>query len=289
MIDTLRKSLKVVAAVSFLLGGVSFLFAQQEANQDSSFNRGYIGHRQNIQEQQGEPVSKKGVKKSPVEDPKNFTEMQKQARMYREQGFSVQGIGNLDMALVLYQKAVELDPRYAVAYNDLGVIYEAKGMIDRAEENYLKAIKINPDFLSAYSNLAFFYENKRDLEKAAYYWSKRVELGTIDDEWKEKARMRLEDIRAVLSPAPVELTREQEVVNLTRDLACRPKPEAPKSKAKISKNTESAQLFKNAKESYARKDYAEAFKEALDALQLDPTNKNIEKFIEKVQNEALTR
>ena len=148
----------------------------------------------------------------------NLTELQKQARNYRAQGLELQRAGNIDEAMALYQKAIELDPSYPIAYNDLGILYEGKGFIDGAEECYLKAIKIDPDYLSTYANLALVYENKRDLKKAAFYWEKRLELGSPDDPWTQKARQRLEDIRLVLSERPFEDALEQEVVEFLKDV-----------------------------------------------------------------------
>lgn len=215
---------------------------------------------------------------------KNLSELQKQARSYRREGLEFQRIGNMDDAMTLYQKAIELDPSYAVAYNDLGIIYEAKGFIDRAEEYYLKSIDINPNYASAYSNLALLYESKRDLDKAAVYWKKRIELGLPNDPWTQKARKRLEDISLVLSDKPFEQEiREQEVVELMKDMAIQ-KAILRKDDKELSKNH-----FEKAKQSYDREDYATAIKEALDAQQLNPANKEIEKFIDKVQTRALSK
>jgi len=91
-----------------------------------------------------------------------------QARKYREEGLENQRLGNLPAAMTLYQKAIALDPTYAVAYNDLGVIYEAAGYPDRAKESYFKAIKIDPSYLGSYTNIALLYEEQRDLERAAF-------------------------------------------------------------------------------------------------------------------------
>jgi tetratricopeptide (TPR) repeat protein len=195
----------------------------------------------------------------------------------------MQDIGDLDSAMKLYQKAIEVDPAYAVAYNDLGVIYEAKGMLDRAEESYLKAIKIDPYYLSTYTNLALFYENKRDLKKAAYCWSKRAELGDVNDPWSRKAGQRLSDIRLSLSPSPLQDTKEQDVIKLMKDTA------NEKYLLRNDDNMLSMKYFKKARDSYAKDDYASAVKEALDAQYLDPDNKDIQDFIEKAQRRALSR
>lgn len=212
-----------------------------------------------------------------------LSELQKQARTYRQEGFRLQGIGNLDGALSLYQKAIEIDPTYAVVYNDIGVIYEAKGFTEQAEESYLKAIKIDPHYLSAYSNLALLYESKRDLEKAYFYWEKRVKLGSADEPWTQKARQRLEDIKLALGKIEVSQPRKQEVIGLIKDVVNEKNILRHDNKALTNKH------FEKAKRSYNKGDYAQAIKEALDGQQLDPSNKEIEEFIEKVQLRALSK
>ena len=214
---------------------------------------------------------------------KNLTELQKQARNYRNQGYAFHNAGDLDAALNLYQKAVEFDPLYALVYNDLGIIYEEKGFLARARESYLKAIQIDPNYLGAYANLALFYEGERDLEKAALYWQKRAELGSPDDPWTLKAKQRYQDIRLVLSDKPFEVAREQEVVSLLEDVT------TDKSGERKSNKTLAKSAFDKAKTYYKRGDDVLALKTAVDASQLDPTNKEIQAFVDKVQKRILSK
>jgi Flp pilus assembly protein TadD len=206
-----------------------------------------------------------------------------QARIYREAGLKNQSIGNLPEAMKLYQKAIAIDPGYAVAYNDLGVVYEATGYLDRAEENYLKSIKINPAYLSAYANLALYYENQRNLEKAAFYWAKRAELGSPDDPWTQKAVSRLQDIRMVSSNSAISEGREEQVLDLMKDVVVH--------KSVINKDDQglAGDQFRKAKISYNKGNLATAIKEALDAQNLDPGNPEIEAFIEKAELRILSR
>lgn len=247
----------LVAIIIFVLSLVSFLFAQEESGLNNADNP-------NSQEEKG------------------LSELQRQARVYRAEGFRLQGTGDIDAAMGLYQKAVAIDPMYAVVYNDLGVIYEAKGIIGKAELYYLTALKLDPDLLSVYSNLALLYEGKRELEKAAFYWGKRADLGLLDDPWTQKARRRLEDIKLVLSNKPLE-EFDEAPGNVNKEEAIQ--------NALLMHDTQanSRRSFEKAKKSYKSHDYVNALKEALDAQQLDYTNKDIEKFIEKVQLQALTR
>ncbi|MCX5700753.1 MAG: tetratricopeptide repeat protein [Candidatus Omnitrophica bacterium] len=214
---------------------------------------------------------------------KALTDLQLQARDYREQGLKMQEVGDLDAATKLYQKSEQLDPSYAVVCNDLGIIYEAKGEIDRAEESYLKSINIDPHYLSAYSNLAILYEGERKLGKAAFCWKRRVDLGDPKDPWTLKARQRLEDIRLALSPRPSSETQEREVVGLMKDVTNEKYVVRHDDKAFARKK------FQEAKFSYGKEDYATALQDASDAQFLDPDNKEIDAFIVKTQNRALTQ
>jgi len=209
--------------------------------------------------------------------------LQKEARAYRAEGMEFQRVGNMDSALSFYQKAVEMDPAYAVAYNDLGVLYDAKGMLDKAEENYLKAVSINPNYLSTYTNLALLYEAKRDLRKAEFYWKKRAELGAPEELWTQRARRHLEDIRFVTDNNPLQYGREQEAMKLVQDTATK--------KALIEKDNQflAIDYFKRAKDYYKKGDYLKALKEALNAQYIDPSLEGLDAFIEKSQRMALSK
>ncbi|MFH1355350.1 MAG: tetratricopeptide repeat protein [Candidatus Omnitrophota bacterium] len=211
--------------------------------------------------------------------------LQEQARSYRIQGIELQKAGNVDTAKSLYQKAVQLDPAYAAVYNDLGVIYEAEGNIEKAKEHYLKALTLDGYYLSAYTNLALLYEGERDFMEAASFWKKRVEFGLSGEHWTERAKRRLRDIELVMPEESFtgKGVEETEVVDLTRNVL---------SEKHIIREDDAAlseQFFQKAQESYEREDYATALRAAVDAYLLDPTNKEIEQFIQKVQTRALSR
>ena len=61
-------------------------------------------------------------------------------------------------AIYRWQKAVELDPRYAEAYNDLAVAYEHEGQLEKAREAYEKALEIEPNNSQIRQNYELFKE-----------------------------------------------------------------------------------------------------------------------------------
>jgi len=279
----LQNSLTFIISIVFIFNTSSFLLAQQQ-DQDTASNFGYIESRE-IPERKKETViiTKEATPNVSDSFQGNLNELQKQARIYRFQGLQAQRFGNLGLAVSFYQKARELDPGYAVVFNDLGIAQEAFGLLDEAESNYLKAITIDPKYLSPYTNLALLYEAKRDLEKAAYYWQKRAQMGSADDPWTQKAQQRFKDICMVQGKEPFESSGEKEVLGLMKDVI--------KQKYAIrSENRELAKAyFQKARLSYERGEEVLAIKQAFDAKELDPSNAEIDKFIEKLQTRLLTR
>ena len=89
------------------------------------------------------------------------------ADAYNNRGLAYfEGKGQYDKAIVDYNKAIELNPRSAAAYNNRGLAYGYKGKYDKAISDCNKAIELNPRSAAAYNNRGLSYFNKRDYEKA---------------------------------------------------------------------------------------------------------------------------
>lgn len=61
-------------------------------------------------------------------------------------------------AIYRWERAVELDPRYAAALNDLAVAYEHEGQLDKARQAYERALEIEPDNVQIQQNYELFKE-----------------------------------------------------------------------------------------------------------------------------------
>jgi|GEM_PF-388504 len=74
------------------------------------------------------------------------------------------------------ERAIRLDPKYAVAFNTLGAAYAKQGNLDIAMECYKKAASINPNYAAAFSNIGVTFYRLGYLQKAVGYFEKAIEL-----------------------------------------------------------------------------------------------------------------
>ena len=84
-----------------------------------------------------------------------------------EFGIKVAQIGLWNEALYRWEKATELDPNYAAAWNNLAIAYEHEGKFDEAKKAYEKALQLEPKNLMIRQNYDLFKEiNDRTKRRA---------------------------------------------------------------------------------------------------------------------------
>lgn len=151
-------------------------------------------------EETAERAADKAVKQSAAREAPKKREakqsggLKEAAKGYYQKGLRAQADSNDKEAINNFIRAVELDEKYAAAYNSLGIIYEQEGKPEKAEEMYLKAVSADARYYPAYSNLALFNENRKDFIKALEYWRKRVLYGDKNSEWTKRARRRVKEL-----------------------------------------------------------------------------------------------
>ena len=87
-----------------------------------------------------------------------YADVRSEARQQVEFGISVAQRGLWKEALYRWQRAVEIDPTYAEAYNDVAVAQEHEGKLSEAREAYEKAIKLAPNNSVIRQNYDLFKE-----------------------------------------------------------------------------------------------------------------------------------
>jgi tetratricopeptide (TPR) repeat protein len=98
------------------------------------------------------------------------------ARTYNNRGIAYQNKGNIDQAVLDYNKAIEINSNYALAYNNRGLAYQNKGNLDQAILDYNKAIEINSNYALAYNNRGLAYQDKGNIDQALLDYNKAIEI-----------------------------------------------------------------------------------------------------------------
>jgi Tfp pilus assembly protein PilF len=88
----------------------------------------------------------------------SFADARRDAKAQVDFGISVAQRGLWREAIYRWEKAVEVDPTYAAAFNDLAIAYEHEGQLDKARKAYEKALAIDPNNSQIRQNYELFKE-----------------------------------------------------------------------------------------------------------------------------------
>ena len=87
-----------------------------------------------------------------------FADARSDAKAQVEFGINVAQRGLWREAIYRWEKAAQIDPTYAEAYNDLAVGYEHEGQLEKARQAYEKALEIDPTNAQIRQNFELFKE-----------------------------------------------------------------------------------------------------------------------------------
>ena len=96
-------------------------------------------------------------------------------------GFNFLGVvltqqNKYDEAVAKYEKAIEIDPRDAIAYFNWGVVLSEQKKYDEAVAKYQKAIELDPKLAPAYNNWGRVLYYQKKYEEAVAKYQKAIEL-----------------------------------------------------------------------------------------------------------------
>jgi Tfp pilus assembly protein PilF len=95
-----------------------------------------------------------------------FAEQRSEAKEQVEFGIQVAQRGLWREAIYRWERATQLDPSYAAAYNNLAIAYEHEGELEKARGAYEKAIALEPENALIKQNFDLFREiNDRAAKK----------------------------------------------------------------------------------------------------------------------------
>jgi len=91
--------------------------------------------------------------------------------------------GDLEEALEAFERSLELDHNYPIAFNNMGSVFLSKYLESKDGENlqkaidlFQKAISLDPGYASAYNGLGAAYIQAGDVDRAVSSWEKAVEI-----------------------------------------------------------------------------------------------------------------
>ena len=87
-----------------------------------------------------------------------FADARSDAKSQVAFGIDVAQKGLWKEAIYRWERAVEIDPTYAAAFNNLAVAYEHEGQLEKARHAYEKALEVDPNNLQIRQNYELFKE-----------------------------------------------------------------------------------------------------------------------------------
>jgi tetratricopeptide (TPR) repeat protein len=115
----------------------------------------------------GEPLAKKDIAD---------LDLGNEAAVYVNLGAAFFEDGMLDEAIVLFQRAIRLNPDDSDAHSNLGGVYLSKNRVDDAIKELDSAVKINPNNAEAHNNLGSAYLRKARHELAIAEYKEALRL-----------------------------------------------------------------------------------------------------------------
>ena len=101
------------------------------------------------------------------------------AHVYNNRGNLCMSTGQLEKAVINYNRAVGLNPDFAEAYNNRGIAHRSLGKFNEAVSDYDRAIELNPNFAEAYNNRGTVYGTLSRFNQAVSDYNRAVELNPL--------------------------------------------------------------------------------------------------------------
>ena len=111
---------------------------------------------------------------------------------YFNLGSILQEKGDIRGAIVVFEKAIELDPNFAYPYPNLAVIYASQGDLIKATSYLEKLKELQPQLQRVYYNLALIYIERNDYDSAYQNLQDGLKYGNFDPETNKLIKELLE-------------------------------------------------------------------------------------------------
>jgi serine/threonine protein kinase/Flp pilus assembly protein TadD len=105
-----------------------------------------------------------------------YLNLSQEAYTAHQQGIEKAAKEDLDGAIADYNKAIRLNPKFAMAYKDLGDVKCEKKDYDGAIADYTVAIRLNPQYADAYFGRGYANHSKKDYDGAIADYTQTIDF-----------------------------------------------------------------------------------------------------------------
>ena len=96
--------------------------------------------------------------------------------LFNIKGAVLKGLGELDLSVEAYNKALSIKPDYAEAYNNMGNVLREQGKLEEAIEDFNKALEIKPDYAECHNNIGITLKDQGKLSEALAAFNKALSI-----------------------------------------------------------------------------------------------------------------
>ena len=107
---------------------------------------------------------------------KNLSKIQTLGCFFNNLGNSYSDVGDMESALLAFERAVEINPTLSESRANLGNIYLKKGQVEQAIGEYKAALDINPNDAKTHNNLGNAYTQRGSLGYAVSEYTRAIGL-----------------------------------------------------------------------------------------------------------------
>jgi tetratricopeptide (TPR) repeat protein len=104
------------------------------------------------------------------------------AQLAYDDGMDYINNDDVENAIQKFQKAVDIDPKFAFAWDNLGISYRKNQEYDKAIEAYQKSLEIYAQGRLPLLNISITYNLNKDYEQAIIYYKKFIAIYSEDPE-----------------------------------------------------------------------------------------------------------
>lgn len=139
-----------------------------------------------------------------------------QAQAALDRGFDYAIEGDLDSAFLEFEKAIELNPDFAAAYDARGTVHLERGLLDLAIADYDRAIELDPNISIFFGDRGLAYMRNGDFDRAIRDLEKVLEMED-DVRITAYAYRNLGEIYAVSERNDLAIENFQEALRISED------------------------------------------------------------------------